>query len=180
MRISLAVAGKGGTGKTTLAALLVRVLKVTQGGGILAVDADPNLNLGEMLGVEPGKPLAEIREEGSSPEGSPASGVGRARAVDDEIQRAITEADGFDLITAFDAIHDQPRPLDVLVNIHAMLKEDGLFSMVDIAASSLISDNQDHPMGPFLYTVSLMHCMPVGLVDGGEDHLRPKRWAWRY
>ena len=74
----------------------------------------------------------------------------------------------FDYVTAFDAIHDQPRPLDALVNIHAILKEGGLFSMVDIAASSHLSDNKDHPMGPFLYTVSLMHCMPVGLVDGGE------------
>jgi CO dehydrogenase maturation factor len=66
---------------------------------ILAVDADPNSNLAEALGVAPGRPLAEIREQGSSPEGSPASGVGRARAVEDEIHRAITEADGFDLIT---------------------------------------------------------------------------------
>ncbi len=43
-------------------------------------------------------PLAHIREQGSSPEGSPASGIGRARAIDDEIQRAIVEAQGFDLI----------------------------------------------------------------------------------
>lgn len=39
--------------------------------------------------------------------------------------------------------------------------------MVDIAARTNLADNLDHPMGPFLYTVSLMHCMPVGLVDGG-------------
>jgi len=43
-------------------------------------------------------PLAHIREQGSSPEGSPASGIGRARAVEDEIQRAIVEAQGFDLL----------------------------------------------------------------------------------
>ena len=75
--------------------------------------------------------------------------------------------DSFDYVTAFDAIHDQTRPLDALINVHAILKEGGLFSMVDIAASSHLADNRDHPMGPFLYTVSLMHCMPVGLVDGG-------------
>jgi len=97
--LALAVAGKGGTGKTTLAALLVRALREADAGAILAVDADPNSNLAEALGVEAGKPLAEIREQGSSPEGSPQSGIGRARAVEDEIQRAITEADGFDLIT---------------------------------------------------------------------------------
>ena len=58
----------------------------------------PQLNLAEALGVARGRPLAEIREQGSSPEGSPSSGIGRVRAVEDEIQRAITEADGFDLI----------------------------------------------------------------------------------
>ena len=75
--------------------------------------------------------------------------------------------ESFDYVTAFDSIHDQTRPLDALINVHAILKQGGLFSMVDIAASSYLSDNRDHPMGPFLYTVSLMHCMPVGLVDGG-------------
>ena len=39
--------------------------------------------------------------------------------------------------------------------------------MVDIAASSRLIENKDYPMGPFLYTISLMHCMPVGLVKGG-------------
>ncbi|MBN2475042.1 MAG: AAA family ATPase [Pirellulales bacterium] len=99
MKFSIAVAGKGGTGKTTLAALVVRSLRELGVRPILAVDADPNSNLADALGIAPGKPLAEIREQGSSPEGSPASGVGRARAVDDEIHRAIAEAEGFDLIT---------------------------------------------------------------------------------
>ena len=73
----------------------------------------------------------------------------------------------FDYITAFDAIHDQTRPMEALVAIHRMLKKGGLFSMVDIAAGSRLKQNKDHPMGPFLYTVSLMHCMPVGLDNGG-------------
>jgi len=98
-RLSIAVAGKGGTGKTTFSSLLVRALRNSGIKPILAVDADPNSNLAEALGVESGRPLAEIREQGSSPEGSPASGVGRARALEDEIQRAIVEAEGFDLIT---------------------------------------------------------------------------------
>ena len=99
MRLSIAIAGKGGTGKTTLSALLVRSLREKGVRPILAVDADPNSNLHEALGVQQGWPLAEIREQGSSPEGSPPGGVGRVRAIEDEIQRAITEADGFDLIT---------------------------------------------------------------------------------
>jgi hypothetical protein len=73
----------------------------------------------------------------------------------------------FDYVTAFDAIHDQTRPLDVLQGVHHILTPDGRFSMVDIAANSNLADNLAHPMGPFLYTVSLMHCLPVGLVGGG-------------
>ena len=75
--------------------------------------------------------------------------------------------ESFDYVTAFDAIHDQPRPQEALKGIYAMLRPGGLFSMVDIAASSRLSDNRGHPMGAFLYTVSLMHCMPVALVNGG-------------
>jgi ubiquinone/menaquinone biosynthesis C-methylase UbiE len=74
----------------------------------------------------------------------------------------------FDYVTAFDAIHDQIRPLEVLQGIYTILAKGGVFSMVDIAARTDLMENTDHPMGPFLYTVSLMHCMPVGLVDGGQ------------
>ncbi len=73
----------------------------------------------------------------------------------------------FDYICAFDAIHDQSHPLEVLKGIHYMLAPGGMFSMIDIKAFSNHADNLDHPMGAFLYTVSLMHCMPVGLNDNG-------------
>ena len=79
----------------------------------------------------------------------------------------ITLTASFNYVTAFDAIHDQTRPMDVLRGIYHLLAPDGQFSMVDIAAQSDLADNLDHPMGPFLYTVSLMHCMPVGLVNAG-------------
>jgi len=75
----------------------------------------------------------------------------------------------FDYVTAFDSIHDQTQPLQAFKGIHHILDRGGLFSMIDIAASSNPAENLDHPMGHFLYTVSLMHCMPVGLVDGGTD-----------
>ena len=74
----------------------------------------------------------------------------------------------FDYVTAFDAIHDQTRPLAALEGVHYILVPGGRFSMVDIAARTNLADNLAHPMGPFLYTVSLMHCLPVGLVDGGS------------
>ena len=73
----------------------------------------------------------------------------------------------FDYVTAFDAIHDQTQPLEALKGVFSILKSGGLFSMIDIAASSRLSDNLSHSMSPFLYTVSLMHCMPVGLVNDG-------------
>ncbi|HSL60879.1 MAG TPA: methyltransferase domain-containing protein [Desulfotignum sp.] len=74
----------------------------------------------------------------------------------------------FDYVTAFDAVHDQSHPLAALKGVRHMLAQGGLFSMVDIDAASHLSGNMDHPMGPFLYTVSLMHCMPVGLSDQGR------------
>ena len=73
----------------------------------------------------------------------------------------------FDYITAFDAIHDQTAPLAALRSAWHMLAPGGVFSMIDIASRTEHADNADHPMGPFLYTVSLMHCMAVGLVNGG-------------
>ena len=73
----------------------------------------------------------------------------------------------YDYITAFDAIHDQSRPLEALKAVRHMLAPGGMFSMVDIDAASDPAGNLNHPMGPFLYTVSLMHCMPVGLSDLG-------------
>ncbi|MGA7145662.1 MAG: class I SAM-dependent methyltransferase [Desulfobacterales bacterium] len=73
----------------------------------------------------------------------------------------------FDYICAFDSIHDQSHPLEVLQGIRYMLAPGGVFSMIDIKAFSNPADNMDHPLGAFLYTVSLMHCMPVGLNDNG-------------
>ena len=73
----------------------------------------------------------------------------------------------FDYVCAFDAIHDQQKPLAALKGIHWILASGGLFSMVDIKAGSDHRENLDHPMGAFLYTVSLMHCMPIGLYDNG-------------
>lgn len=73
----------------------------------------------------------------------------------------------FGYITAFDSVHDQTRPLDALRGVRAVLAEGGMFSMVDIKAETPLAGNVGHPLGTFLYTVSLMHCMQVGLVDGG-------------
>jgi 2-polyprenyl-3-methyl-5-hydroxy-6-metoxy-1,4-benzoquinol methylase len=73
----------------------------------------------------------------------------------------------YDLITTFDAVHDQANPAKVLEGIAAALREDGVYLMQDIAGSSHLHNNLDHPLGPFIYTVSTMHCMTVSLAQGG-------------
>jgi len=73
----------------------------------------------------------------------------------------------YGLITAFDAIHDQSKPEQVLKNIFDALAPGGTFLMQDIAASSNVEENMDHPIAPFLYTISCMHCMSVSLAGGG-------------
>ena len=73
----------------------------------------------------------------------------------------------FDFITTFDAVHDQARPDLMLAGIAAALRPDGVYLCVDTSASSKLAENMDHPLGPFLYTVSCMHCMTVSLADGG-------------
>lgn len=75
--------------------------------------------------------------------------------------------DAFDLITAFDAIHDQAKPAAVLANIAAGLRPSGIFLMQDISGSSHLHTDCTHPVGTFLYTVSCMHCMSVSLANGG-------------
>ncbi len=73
----------------------------------------------------------------------------------------------FDYVMAFDAIHDQTRPHEALRSVVSMLAKGGIFSMIDIYAATDHADNMDHPLAPFMYTVSLMHCMPVGLNNKG-------------
>ncbi|MGD8785153.1 MAG: class I SAM-dependent methyltransferase, partial [Thioalkalispiraceae bacterium] len=75
---------------------------------------------------------------------------------------------GFDFITTFDAIHDQARPLNVLKGIYRTLKDDGVYLMQDIHASSQVHKNLDHPIAALLYSLSTTHCMTVSLAQGGE------------
>lgn len=79
----------------------------------------------------------------------------------DEIQR-------YDLITTFDAVHDQSSPARLLRAIHRALAPGGVYLMQDIAGSSYLEDNLEHPVATLLYTISCMHCMPVSLGQGGE------------
>jgi ubiquinone/menaquinone biosynthesis C-methylase UbiE len=76
--------------------------------------------------------------------------------------------DAYDLITVFDAIHDQAQPKTVLKAIHRALRPGGTYLMADIAGSSNLEENLDNPLAPINYAVSLTHCMTVSLALGGE------------
>ena len=89
-----------------------------------------------------------------------------ARDASDFDQTA--EPEFFDLITTFDAIHDQANPLSVLRGIHRALKPAGVYLMQDISGTSHLHKDIEHPLGTLLYTVSCMHCMTVSLAQGGE------------
>ena len=98
MPTTIAVSGKGGSGKTTLAAMIIRLLLHRQNKAVLAVDADPNSCLGLTMGVQPLGTIAEIREQARS-KSPTSSGMTRVQSFEYGIQQAITEADGFDLLT---------------------------------------------------------------------------------
>lgn len=80
---------------------------------------------------------------------------------------ALDSSQTYDVITVFDAIHDQAQPARVLENIYDALRPGGILLMVDIKASSRLEDNVGVPLAAYLYTVSTMHCMSVSLgLDG--------------
>jgi len=93
-------------------------------------------------------------------------GLSNARFEQRDAAR-LGETARFDFMTTFDSVHDQARPDRALAGIARALRPGGVYLCVDVAASSTLSENMDHPLGPFFYTVSCMHCMTVSLADGG-------------
>lgn len=93
-------------------------------------------------------------------------GLGNARFEQVDASR-LDAAAGYDLVTTFDAVHDQADPAAVLRNIHRALRPGGVYLMQEIAGSSHVHENLDHPVAPFLYTISCLHCMTVSLAAGG-------------
>lgn len=99
MAITIAVSGKGGSGKTTIASMLVRaLLERKDRASILCVDADPNSCLGLALGVQPGVAVADIREQARAKPAN-SGGMDRVRTFEYGLQQAIVEAGKFDLVT---------------------------------------------------------------------------------
>lgn len=94
-------------------------------------------------------------------------GLGNVRFLSRDLTE-MDEVEAYDLVTAFDVIHDQAQPRLVLKNVTTALKPGGTFLMVDIRASSRVHENLGHPMAPFLYATSTLHCMTVSLALDGE------------
>jgi 2-polyprenyl-3-methyl-5-hydroxy-6-metoxy-1,4-benzoquinol methylase len=97
-----------------------------------------------------------------------AAGLGLTNASFESNNLAqLDKVEVFDVITVFDAIHDQAQPARVLENIYRALRPGGVLLMADIKASSRLEENVGLPMSTYLYTTSLMHCMTVSLALDG-------------
>lgn len=73
----------------------------------------------------------------------------------------------FDLITSFDSIHDQRDPATTLQRVAQALAPDGIYFMVEPRASSTLEKNIGNPFAPYIYGVSVLHCLTVSLAEGG-------------
>jgi CO dehydrogenase maturation factor len=94
---TIAVAGKGGTGKTTLAALIIECLR--RQGPVLAVDADPNCNLGEALGLEVKRTIGQLRDDVLERIADLPPGVPKDQILELGLHECLVEDEGVDLLT---------------------------------------------------------------------------------
>ncbi|MCK5246218.1 AAA family ATPase [Candidatus Bipolaricaulota bacterium] len=98
MAFTIAVAGKGGTGKSTVAGLIIRALVERRTGPVLAIDADPNSNLGELLGLEVETTIGELQAETLEKIRDLPDGVPLSRHLEYELHQSIVEGEGVDLL----------------------------------------------------------------------------------
>ncbi|MGE5577266.1 MAG: AAA family ATPase [Syntrophothermus sp.] len=98
MSYHIAVAGKGGTGKTTFSAMLIKYLLNKGRRPILAVDADPNANLGEALGVEPETTIADLIAETQDRLEPLPGGMAKETYIEYRLQAALAESKDVDLL----------------------------------------------------------------------------------
>jgi CO dehydrogenase maturation factor len=99
LTVNIAVAGKGGTGKTSITSLVIRYLLKNELGTVLAVDADPNSNLAENLGLEVRQTVGRILNEFQGEKINIPPGMTKENYLEYQLNVAITESKGLDLIT---------------------------------------------------------------------------------
>ena len=86
------------------------------------------------------------------------------------------EPDRWDFVTSFDAVHDQKDPRGLVNGLCTSLRAGGVYLMQDIGGSARLENNVDFPMATLLYAVSLAHCTPVSIGQGGEG--LGTMWGW--
>ena len=99
MSFNIAVAGKGGSGKTSLASLIIRYLLKNGRGSILAIDADPNANLGESLGLTIKQTIGSIIATFNDEKINIPAGMTKEAYLDFKLNDAVVESKGLDLVT---------------------------------------------------------------------------------
>lgn len=99
MSFNIAVAGKGGSGKTSLASLVIRYLKKKGTGPILAIDADPNANLGESLGLKVGRTIGLMLDDFQRNKINIPPGMTKETYLEFKLNETIVESKGLDLVT---------------------------------------------------------------------------------
>jgi CO dehydrogenase maturation factor len=149
MSIRIAVAGKGGTGKTTFVALLIKELLKNNQYPILAIDADPNSNLNEHLGIEYEETISKIREEIRDEKNIPQS-MSKPEYINYRLTQSITESNGIDLLVmgAPEGKGCYCYVNELLRNFLSNLSKDYRFVIIDNAAgmehlSRTTTDNID-------------------------------------
>src|SRR4030065_1981897 len=98
MSVKLALAGKGGTGKTTIAGLIIRSLIDDKRGAVLALDADPNSNLNELLGVKVSSTVGMIREDFKKNAARLSGGLYKDQLVEMNVHQALILGNMIDLL----------------------------------------------------------------------------------
>lgn len=98
MAFSIAVAGKGGTGKTTVASLILSQLLEDQKTPVLAIDADPNANFHEWLGVEVDNTIGDLQAEVLKKKSDLPAGMDKRRYIEYQMQMCLKEGEGYDLL----------------------------------------------------------------------------------
>ncbi|NQU73393.1 MAG: AAA family ATPase [Candidatus Omnitrophica bacterium] len=136
MSHTIALAGKGGTGKTTISALLIDYLRKTQSSSsILTIDADPNSNLNQVLGVELNDTVVGILDKLAGLKDGPPSGMTKNRFIEYEVQNSVSESKGFDLLAM-----GRPEGPGCYCYVNSVLR--GLIDKLSKAYDFVVIDNE--------------------------------------